>query len=64
MTGAHSFQCGTCNLIEPGISANEVMELSTLHFSGKHIDVDELRKLKKKRRCAKSSLNVGGKNGI
>lgn len=53
MTGSHSFQCGTCNLIEEGISANEVMELSKFHFSGKHIDVDDLRKLKKKKKYQK-----------
>ena len=44
----HSFRCGTCNLIEEGISVNEVLGLSSYHFAGKHIDIDEYRKLKKK----------------
>ena len=47
MSGNHTFQCGTCNLIEEGISAEEVLQLSSYHFRGKHIDIDDLRKIKK-----------------
>ena len=42
-----TFQCGTCNLFEVGLSDDEIIELSGYHFSGKHIDKDELRKIKR-----------------
>jgi hypothetical protein len=45
-----TFQCGKCNLIEENISVKTLMELSHLHFSGKHIDKYELRKLRKLKR--------------
>jgi hypothetical protein len=48
MTRKHSFQCGTCNLVEENISAEEVLDLSGYHYQGKHIDVFDLRKMKKK----------------
>lgn len=44
----NSFQCGACMLYEEGLTAKEVIELSGYHFSGKHIDIYELRKIKRK----------------
>ena len=48
-----TFQCGTCNLIEEGLTNKEIMELSSYHFAGKHIDKFELRKIKVKVRWNK-----------
>ena len=56
MKKENTFQCGTCNLIEWGLSPNEVMELSAHHFAGKHIDIDELRILKKKKKKGKGGV--------
>jgi hypothetical protein len=40
------FQCGICNLYEEGLSDDEILRLSTYHYEGKHIDIDELRRIK------------------
>ena len=54
--GTHSFQCGTCNLIEENISAEEVLDLSAYHWQGKHnIDVNDLRKMKKRGKHGKAN---------
>jgi hypothetical protein len=58
MTNNGFFQCGKCGLIETGITQSEVLELSAYHFSGKHIDIDELRRLKKVK--GQSHDNSGG----
>lgn len=42
-----TFQCGTCNLYEEGLSDKEILLLSEEHFSGNHIDIDKLRKNRK-----------------
>jgi len=33
----NTFRCGTCNLIEEGLTPKEVLELSAEHFNGNHI---------------------------
>ena len=38
-----TFQCGTCNLYEEGLSDKEVLMLSEEHFKGNHIDIFDLR---------------------
>lgn len=43
-----TFQCGTCNLYEIGLSDKEILALSNEHFNGNHIDIFELRKKSKK----------------
>jgi len=48
MKRENTFQCGTCNLIEFKLTEDELIELSAHHFKGNHIDLDELKKLKKK----------------
>ena len=42
-----TFICGECSLFEEGLTKKELSQLSEEHFKGNHIDIDELRELKK-----------------
>lgn len=46
MENKGTFQCGTCYLLEEGLSDKEILELSSYHFNGTHIDKFDLRKIK------------------
>ena len=50
MMTKNSFQCGTCFLVEEGLTEDELIELSGYHFNGDHITKRELRKIKRKKK--------------
>jgi len=53
------FRCGTCNLYEEGLTDNEILLLSRLHFNNNHLDIDEAKeyiKLQKKTKSSKEKI--------